>query len=134
LRSNKIPLAANAIIAIVDDDDLVRASMASLIRSFGIRAEAFSSAVNLLTADPDRFDCIVSDLQMPGMTGLDLRRVLSERDEPVPVIIVTAFPERAVQSNDGLHLLEKPVDGSQLIARIENVLGRRIGYDTSDGR
>src|SRR3546814_11029207 len=91
-----IPLAANAVIAIVDDDDLFRASLASLFRSFGVRAEAFSSAASLLSGDLDRFDVVVSDLQMPGFNGLERRRKLSEREVPSPVIILTAYPERAI--------------------------------------
>lgn len=122
-------MAANAVIAIVDDDELVRASLAGFFRSFGVEAEAFSSAASFLSGSPDRFDIVVSDLQMPGMSGLDLRRVLSEREAPLPVIIVTAFPERAKDVcgvGVGSPLLEKPVDGAQLVACIEKVLGRPI--------
>lgn len=121
-------MAANALIAIVDDDDLVRASLAGFFRSFGVTVEAFSSAASFLSG-PGRFDVVVSDLQMPGMSGLDLRRVLSEREAPLPVIIVTAFPERAKDVcgvGVGSPLLEKPVDGAQLVACIEKVLGRPI--------
>jgi FixJ family two-component response regulator len=130
LPTKRISLDENTLIAIVDDDELVRTSLAGLLRSFGIGAEVFSSAGDLLATDPDRFDCVVSDLQMPGMTGLDLRRVLSERDKAVPVIIVTAYPERVPnvsRFDDGLHLLEKPADSSQLIACIETVLGQPSG-------
>jgi len=121
-------LAANAVIAIVDDDDLVRASLAGYFRSFGVTAEAFSSAASFLAGGPDRFDIVVSDLQMPGMSGLDLRKVLSEREAPLPVIIVTAFPERAKDVSGtgvGLPLLEKPVDGAQLVT---------VSRRSSDGR
>lgn len=122
-------MAANAVIAIVDDDELARASLAGLFRSFGVKAEAFSSAASFLSGGPDRFDIVVSDLQMPGMSGLDLRRVLSAREAPLPVIIVTAFPARANKvSSFGVAtpLLEKPVDGVQLVNCIEEVLGRPI--------
>lgn len=122
-------MGANTVIAIVDDDDLVRTSLAGLFRSYGITAEAFSSAASFLSDSPDRFDIVVSDLQMPGMNGLDLRRILSEREVPLPVIIITAYPERAVnmpRSDEGLHLLEKPVNSAQLINCIEKILGRTI--------
>lgn len=120
---------ATSHIAIVDDDELVRTSLAGLLRSIGLGAEAFSSADSFLATDPDRFDCVVSDLQMPGMSGLELRRVLCERHRAVPIIIVTAYPERVpnVARSDGLHLLEKPVDSSQLFACLESVLGRTVG-------
>ena len=123
-------MAANTIIAIVDDDDLVRASLASLLRSFDVGAEAFPSAEDFLAADPDRFDCVVSDFQMPGMSGLDLTRMLNARDVPVPVIVITAFPERALDASrlgGSAQLLEKPVDSAQLISCIEKVIGRPIG-------
>jgi FixJ family two-component response regulator len=125
----RIPLDAAPLVAIVDDDDLIRVSLASLFRSFGVRAEAFSSAASFLSVGPDRFDIVVSDLHMPGMSGIELKRILSGREVPMPVIIITAYPERASElsrSDEGLQLLEKPVDGAQLITCIEKVLGRTI--------
>ena len=122
-------MGANIAIAIVDDDELVRNSMAGLLRSFGIRTAIFESADALLMAGADSFDCIVSDLQMPGTSGLELRRILKERADAVPVIIMTAFPELADDARRiGEHfpLIEKPIDSAQLIASIEEVLGRRL--------
>jgi FixJ family two-component response regulator len=123
-------LAANALIAIVDDDDLIRGSLAGLFRSFGVGAETFPSATSFLSGHPERFDVVVSDLHMPGMTGLELKRTLSERAMPMPVIIITAYPERAVemsQSDKELYLLEKPVDSARLISCIEKAIGRPLG-------
>ena len=117
-------------IAIVDDDELVRASVAGLLRSFGIRAAVFESADALLVVGANRFDCVVSDLQMPGTNGLDLRRILNDQAEVVPVIIMTAYPERAkdlCRLGEDFPLIEKPIDSGQLIASIEDVLGRPVG-------
>jgi len=122
-------LGADAAIAIVDDDELVRESLAGLFRSFDIRAEAFASAASFLSGGPDRFDVVVSDLQMPNMSGLDLWRILSRRPVPLPVIIITAFPERAAdlsRSDAGPHLVEKPIDSAQLMSCIARVLGRPV--------
>jgi FixJ family two-component response regulator len=122
-------LAANALIAIVDDDDLVRGSLAGLFRSFGAGAEAFSCAASFLSGHPERFDLVVSDLHMPGMSGLELKRTLSERRMPMPVIIITAYPERAIemsQSDKELYLLEKPVDSVRLISCVEKAIGRPL--------
>jgi len=124
------PLAANALIAIVDDDDLVRGSLAGLFRSFGAGAEAFSSAASFLADHPERFDVVVSDLHMPGMSGLELKRTLSELEMPMPVIIITAYPERAIEmspSDKDLYLLEKPVDSARLVSCIEKAMGRTLG-------
>ncbi|WP_162950306.1 response regulator transcription factor [Rhizobium jaguaris] len=123
-------MGANIAIAIVDDDELVRTSIAGLLRSFGIRTAAFESADALLLAGANRFDCVVSDLQMPGTSGLELRRILNDQADVVPVIIMTAFPERASDARrHGEHflLIEKPIDSGQLIAYIEDVVGCRIG-------
>lgn len=122
-------MAASALIAVVDDDDLVRGSLAGLFRSFGVRAETFSCAANFLSSGPERFDAVVSDLNMPGMSGLDLRRTLRERTSKTPVIIITAYPERACDmspSDKELYLLEKPVDSKRLVSCIEKAIGRPI--------
>jgi FixJ family two-component response regulator len=117
-------------IAVVDDDELVRTSLGGLLRSFGLCTEMFESADALLAAGADRFACIVSDLQMPGTSGVELWRILVAKPQPVPVIIVTAFPERATdarRSSDNLQVLEKPIDSQKLITSIEAVLGRQVG-------
>ncbi|CAN7754060.1 response regulator transcription factor [Rhizobium sp. LjRoot258] len=123
-------MGANIAIAVVDDDELVRTSIAGLLRSFGIRTVAFESANALLVAGANRFDCIVSDLQMPGISGLELRRILNDQTDAVPVVIMTAFIERANDARRlgaNFPLIEKPIDSGQLIACIEDVLGCRIG-------
>jgi FixJ family two-component response regulator len=123
-------LGANIAIAIVDDDELVRLSVAGLLRSFGIGTAAFESADALLVAGATEFDCIVSDLQMPGTSGLELRRILNNQANGVPVIIMTAFPERANDARrlgEPIPMVEKPIDSGKLIARIEDVLGCKVG-------
>jgi FixJ family two-component response regulator len=123
-------LGADIAIAIVDDNEPVRISTAGLLRSFGIGTAAFASADALLVAGANGFDCIVSDLQMPETSGLELRRILNEQADIVPVIIMTAFPERANDARRlGEHfpLIEKPIDSGRLIACIEGVLGCRVG-------
>ncbi|WP_262269480.1 response regulator transcription factor [Microvirga yunnanensis] len=122
-------MGANIAIAIVDDDELVRLSVAGLLRSFGIRTTAFESADALLMADANRFDCIVSDLQMPGTSGLELRRILINQANVVPVIIMTAFPERANDArrlDESFPMVEKPIDSGRLMASIEDVLGCKV--------
>lgn len=122
-------MGASIAIAIVDDDELVRTSMAGLLRSYGIRTAAFESADALLATGANGFDCVVSDLQMPGISGLELKRMLSNQPDTVPVIIMTAFPERAEDARrhgERFPLLEKPIDSGRLIACIECVLGRPV--------
>lgn len=130
MHPERVPVGSNIAIAIVDDDELVRTSLAGLLRSYDIRTVVFESAHALLVVGADRFDCIVSDLQMPGISGLELRRILNGQARSTPVIIMTAFIERANDARRqgaNFPLIEKPVDSKQLIACIEDVLGRQVG-------
>ncbi|MBU8974563.1 MULTISPECIES: response regulator [unclassified Lysobacter] len=108
-------------IVIVDDDDGVRVSLSSLARSLGYQVRAYPSAQAFLrdteAGDPD---CLVTDIQMPGMTGEQLRDALLAAGRRFPVIFMTAFPnessrERAMASGACAYLV-KPVDGA-MIAR-----------------
>lgn len=113
-----------AIVAIVDDDSGVRGSLNSLLRSAGIESKSFESAEDLLAYEElDTLGCIVSDLHMPGMDGLELQRELSRRAWPGPLIIMTAYPtdaarERALEGGAEAFLV-KPVDPDQLLDTIE---------------
>lgn len=123
-------MGASIAIAVVDDDELVRTSMAGLLRSFGVRTAAFESADALLLAGVSGYDCIICDLQMPGTSGLELRRILIDQQRAVPVIIMTAFPERMEDARlrgERVRMLEKPIASERLICCIEDVLGRRVG-------
>jgi FixJ family two-component response regulator len=116
----------DAMIAIVDDDALVRSAIASLLRSIGYRVTTFENAAEFLLSQHD-FDCLVSDVQMPGMTGVQLHRRLRSVGEELPMVLTTAFPTEAVNAyadeSDVVALLEKPVESERLIAAIEEALG-----------
>src|SRR5262249_53974614 len=104
------------VIAVVDDDEFVRGSVQSLIRSLGYKATTFSSAEAFLdSASLDDTDCLVTDLQMPGMSGVGLQNRLRAVGCRTPVIIITAFPEeqlrRQAQSGGAVAFLTKPFDG-----------------------
>lgn len=109
-------------IAIVDDDDAVRVGLSSLLRSYGYAAQAFESARALLDAGGaalDRFHCVITDLQMPGMSGIELLEELRRQGKALPLILMTAFPEaalrkRALQGGASC-FLSKPFDAHQLL-------------------
>lgn len=118
-----------ATIAIVDDDADVRGSVESLMRSAGLGVNSFASAEAFL-ASPlcAQTDCLVTDLHMPGMDGLDLQRELHRRGLAFPVIVVTGFANatarhKALQAG-ALAFLAKPVDPDVLLDHIEGALHR----------
>jgi FixJ family two-component response regulator len=79
------------LISVVDDDHSVRESLARLIRSVGFGVQLFGSAEEFLSACPGREpDCLILDIRMPGMNGLELQRELSVGDRDLPVIFITA--------------------------------------------
>jgi FixJ family two-component response regulator len=82
---------ATPLISVVDDDHSVRESLARLIRSVGFAVQVFGSAEEFLRAGPGRrADCLILDIRMPGMNGLELQRLLSASDPDLPVIVITA--------------------------------------------
>ncbi|OZI43659.1 hypothetical protein CEK29_10985 [Bordetella genomosp. 5] len=103
-------------IAIVDDDDGVRTSLSSLIRSLGYRVRAYASAPAFLASLDEGYpDCLVSDIQMAPMTGEALQAALIAADCRFPMIFMTAFSTEAIRSrmlaSGARAWLEKPVDG-----------------------
>ncbi|NIJ20676.1 FixJ family two-component response regulator [Sphingomonas naasensis] len=119
-------MTASAIIAIVDDDPDVRGSLDSLMRSAGLAPRCFASAEALL-ADPEAIPaCVVTDLHMPGMTGLELQAELIRRGRAQPLILMTAFPTDAARDlamdAGAAAFLTKPVDPDALLDAIERAI------------
>jgi FixJ family two-component response regulator len=116
------------LIAIIDDDDSLRRALMGLVRSLGHRVDGFESADAFLAAgEPDRFGCIVTDIQMPGLSGIELKQRLVEQGCAAPVIMITARGEPALQAtalNSGAYcFLKKPFPAEDLIACVERALG-----------
>ncbi len=112
-------------IALIDDDALVRSSMTSLLRSFGLSVRAFDSAIAFLELDPLQWDCLISDVHMPQMSGLDLARRLFESHPSLPIILITAFPDAGVHEQAGgtRRVLEKPCAPEAIQEALETFLG-----------
>jgi FixJ family two-component response regulator len=84
--------APQSLVAIVDDDESVRDAISSLFRSMGFRTELFAGGVEFLASPNLReFSCVILDVHMPGMDGLELQRRLAAVSHPIPIIFVTAF-------------------------------------------
>jgi FixJ family two-component response regulator len=108
------------LIAIVEDDDFFRESMRRLMRSLGYTVEAFPSAADFLASGRlGETACLIADIQMPGMTGLELYARLIEVGNKIPTLLVTAYPDEARRARalkDGIvcYLL-KPFDDNDLV-------------------
>jgi FixJ family two-component response regulator len=109
-----------SLVSVVEDDRYFRDSMRRLMRSLGYNVEAFPSATDFL-ASPRLIEttCLIADVHMPAMTGVELHRHLIEAGYTIPTILVTAYPDdvdRARALNDGVVCyLRKPVDEQYLI-------------------
>jgi len=117
------------LVAIVDDDEALCSSLVDLMRSVGYRAESYLSAEELLTS-PSLFslNCIVADVHMPGMGGLDLARELHERGIMTPVILITALPDKHLDSEaisvGAEGLLRKPFETNAFLDCVERILSQ----------
>lgn len=121
---------AQRMVAIVDDDEGVRTALARLLRSFGHHVGTWGSGEDFLI-DPRGLDaaCVITDLQMPGMDGLDLQQRLLERT-PVPgVIIMTAYPRRTAEAKalaaGAIGFLTKPFEAELLEESVQTALSAR---------
>jgi FixJ family two-component response regulator len=114
-------------IAIVDDDEAVREATRSLVRSLGFYAATFASAEEFLESSCfGDASCVIADVQMPGMGGVELQRRLQGTGHHMPLIFITAFPEehirRQVKAAGAVGFLAKPFEGRCLIACIDKAL------------
>ena len=128
-----MPIASESesIVYIVDDNESARQSLTWLIESAGLTARAFSSPRQFLdSCAPSAVGCLVLDMRMPGMNGLELQGRLLELDYSLPVIFITAHGElpMAVKAmkNGAIDFLEKPYDSEQLMAHIQKILREQI--------
>jgi len=118
------------LISIVDDDEFFRESMRKLVVLLGYTAEAFPSAADFLASSllPETA-CLVTDVQMPGMTGVELHRHLVRAGYTIPTILVTAYPDEVARdraAKDGVVCyLSKPVDDDYLERCLRSALHPR---------
>ncbi len=114
-------------IAIVDDDDAVREALKNLARSLGYHASTFASAHEFLNSEQiSDISCLVSDVQMPGLSGIELQDRLIAEGHRIPIIFITAFPDEAVRTRamkgGARAVLSKPIDSHQLVDHLEKAL------------
>jgi FixJ family two-component response regulator len=117
-----------ALITIVDDDEEIREATKGLLRSLGYQAAAFSSAEEFLQSDSlDDTACLIADVQMPGLSGFDLRGRLIARGVKMPTIFITAFPEEGARARamtaGAVGYLGKPFSEESLLRCLDSALG-----------
>jgi len=114
-------------IAIVDDDESVREATKSLVRSLGYEAAAFCSAEEFLeSGQSEAAACLITDVRMPGMTGVELQDRLIAEGRSLPTVFISAFSDESVQKkvleSGAVGYLRKPFEESHLIACIDMAL------------
>lgn len=112
---------------VVDDEDAMRESLGSLLEAAGYDVRGYPSAESFLAQRGGCTGCVVSDMRMPGMDGLDLLRHLHERPRPPPVVLITGHGDVrmavAALKAGAADFLEKPFEADELLASVEKALG-----------
>ena len=114
-------------IAIVDDDDAVREAMKALVRSLGYHASTFASADEFLNSEQVHdTSCLITDVQMPGLSGIDLQDRLIARGHRIPIIFITGYPDENVRTRamkaGAIAFLSKPNNHHHLLDHLEKAL------------
>ena len=127
-------LPRQTIVAIVDDDESIRDTTKDLLESAGFRVKTFGSAESLLhSGDLDRIDCVIADIRMPGMSGLELHEQLRASSQPIPTILMTAYADERVRAQAVkarvVCCLAKPFVAEELLECLRTALRRH-----ADGR
>jgi FixJ family two-component response regulator len=114
-------------VCVVEDDDSLRIAIVGLLDSLGYRVKAYASAETFLAdASAPRADCIITDIQMPGLSGIELKQRLDEAGVTTPVIMVTARTETTLharaRASGAACVLQKPFQEADLVRCIDGVL------------
>jgi FixJ family two-component response regulator len=122
-----VDVSKTSVISIVDDDESVREALESFLKSLGFKAEVFASAEEFLKVGPfSSTDCLILDMRMPGMSGLELQRQLVINNHDIPIIFITAHGDEEARSQvlkDGaVDYLLKPFSEEALLRAINTAL------------
>jgi FixJ family two-component response regulator len=114
-------------VAVVDDDDLVRSALQGLLKAVGLSAEAFASADEFLkSGQQHRVSCLITDIRMPGMSGLELQAKLNAESCRVPIIFITAHGDEKMRMQalraGAVEFLAKPFDDEALLESVRAAL------------
>jgi FixJ family two-component response regulator len=118
------------VVSIIDDDLSVRVAVADIVRSMDLTANMFASSQDFLSSNSlADTACIIADVQMPGLSGIELQQALTAKKLKIPMIFITAYPDERIRAKalDGgaICFLNKPFGGSAIIECIERALSIR---------
>jgi FixJ family two-component response regulator len=117
---NQSVMVKRSLVSVVDDDESVRESLPDLLREFGYAVQAFSSAEEFLASDyVSQTRCLILDIAMPGMSGLDLQRELTLRGQQIPIVFITAHGDETIRprvlEQGAVECLFKPFSDTALL-------------------
>lgn len=118
---------SSATVYIVDDDNIILWTLKEVVQSIGVRVLTYTSAKEFLASySPSPCECLISDVRMPEISGLQIQRLLSSKGTPPPIIFVTSHSEVAAaveaMKAGAFDFVEKPVNGHQLIEKVQAAL------------
>ena len=124
-------MVAVTLVGIVDDDRSLCSSLVRLVRSMGYEARGFESAEEFMRSSTlDECSCLITDVQMPGISGIELAKFMTVQRSTVPVIVVTAHAEPGLEdsalANGASYFLRKPIDGDLLAANLSKVITSQV--------
>src|SRR5438128_4025217 len=122
-------LEKTKMVAIVDDDDLMRSALQGLLKAVGLPAQAFASAEEFLRSGQQRqTGCLIADIRMPGMSGLELQRRLKAEGCRIPIVFITAHGDAKMRMQalraGAVEFLAKQLDDEALLGGVRAALGR----------
>jgi FixJ family two-component response regulator len=129
LASQGMIMTKNRLVSVVDDDESIRESLPDLLRLFDLEVEPYSSAEEFLAAGgPERTACLVLDISMPGMSGLELQLELGRQGWTVPIVFITSHPDETVASlvvkRGAVACLFKPFSQAAILEAVGAALGK----------
>ena len=129
MKAQQKSASERSLVSVVDDDESIRESLPDLLSEFGFATRAFPSAEAFLSSDcVDDTKCLILDVIMPGMTGLDLQQELTRRGQKIPVIFITARKEETIRARafkqGAVTFLNKPFSDTALLDALNVALQR----------
>jgi FixJ family two-component response regulator len=119
---------ASATIVVVDDDESVRKALRRLMRSVGFTVATYGSAEEFLAARDTTADCLILDVRLPGMSGLELQRLLTDTGSNLAVVLITAHEDQAVRraalGAGAVDFIAKPFDRDRMLGAIAKAMAR----------